>query len=298
MVRIKDFLRRASGLKPDTLRRIDMIEELRPGRLVFADVGRHQPVQEYLYRMAWLDPMISQQPTVELKFSSCTDTLAHYGRQRSEGKLDHLPVDQVSIVRRDGNLKHVHGGGYDRDMASEVIPFEDRFRTAITTCTKTIVDLYYAWGWDDGEAERLRPFNEIATVDYAVRALRTSAREIRAGNAKASIYVIEMLSDECDTEEFTRALLELRDAGAAVLYVRRVSSPSPTYDLPADLHLIERYPLKNEFDDEVVLITGERVVVDVPVWGSRRPRWYRVVPRTKPMPTIAEYNSRPDDHRR
>lgn len=45
MGKIKDFFRRASGLKPDTLRRIDMVEELRPGRLVFADVGRHQPVQ-------------------------------------------------------------------------------------------------------------------------------------------------------------------------------------------------------------------------------------------------------------
>lgn len=294
MGKIKDIIRRASGLKPDTLRRIDMIEELRPGRLVFADVGRHQPVQEYLYRMAWIDPVISLLPTVELKFSSGTDTLAHYGRRRSEGKLDHLPVDQVSILRRDANLGHVNGGSYDRVIASEVVPFEDRFRTAITTCTKTIADIHYTWGWDDGDAERIRPFNEVATVDYAIRALTTSAREIRAGNAKASIYIIEMLSGECDTEEFTKALLELRDAGAAVLYVRRVSSPSPTYDLPADLHLIERYPLKNQFDDEVVLITGERVVVDVPVWGSRRPRWFRVAPKAKPMPTIAEYNSRPD----
>lgn len=298
MGKIKDLFRRASGLKPDTLRRIDMVEELRSGRLVFADVGRQQPVQDYLYRMAWLDPVISKQPTVELKFSSCTDTLAHYGRQRSEGKLDHLPVDQVSIVRRDGNLRHVHGGSYDRDIASETIPFEDRFRTAITTCTKTIADIYYAWGWDDGDKERLQPFNEIDTVDYAVRALTTAAREIRAGNAKASIYIIEMLACECDTEEFTKALLELRDAGAAVLYVRRVESPLPTYDLPADLHLIERYPLKNQFDDEVVLITGERVVIDVPVWGSRRPKWFLASPRVKPMLTIAEYNSQPDDRHR
>lgn len=193
---------------------------------------------------------------------------------------------------------NVHGGSYDRDIASETIPFEDRFRTAITTCRKTIVELYYAWGWDDGDKERLQPFNEIDTVDYSVRALTTTAREIRAGNAQASIYITEMLACECDTEEFTKALLELRDAGAAVLYVRRVESPLPTYDLPADLHLIERYSLNNEFDDEVVLITGERVVIDVPIWRTRRPRWFRVAPRTKAMPTIAKYNTQPDDRRR
>ncbi len=45
-LRVKNILHRAVGLKRDTLRRIDVAEELRPGRLIFADVGRHQTAGE------------------------------------------------------------------------------------------------------------------------------------------------------------------------------------------------------------------------------------------------------------
>jgi hypothetical protein len=291
MGKIKDFLRRTAGWKRDTLRRIDVAEELKPGRLVFADVGRHQPVQEYLYRMAWWDPVLSLQPTVELKFTTCTDTLATYGRRRTEGKLDHLPPEQVAMLRRDCDVVHEGGQSYSYDEASRAVPFEERFSRAITTCSKTIVDLEYVWGWDDAEMERLRPFNQIEAADYLVSALTAAAREIRAGNAKALTYIIEVLSGEFDREDIKSALLSLRDAGAAVLFIRRVDSPSPTYDLPADLHIIERYPLKNQYADEVVLITEERVVIEGLIYDRRRPEWLRNVSDSKVMPTVAEYNT-------
>jgi hypothetical protein len=197
----------------------------------------------------------------------------------------------VSLLRRDCNLVYSGGQSFSRDEATLSVPFEERFWKAITTCTKTVVDLDYVWAWDDAEIENLRPFNEIEPADYLVSALTAAARETRAGNARAHIYIIEVLSEYFDREDVTAALLALRDAGAAVLYLRRVSSPSPTYDLPADLHIIERYPLKNEYDDEVVLITEERVVVKAPIWGSRRPEWFKNPMDSKTMPTVAEYNT-------
>lgn len=293
MGQIKDFLRRLSGWELDTLRRIDIADELRPGKLIFADVGRHQPVQEYLYRMAWWDPVVSRLPTVELKFSTCTDTLATYGRWRAEGKLEHLPREQVALIGRACNLEHAGGQSFSRNEASMAVPFEERFADAIRTCSKTIVDIDYVWGWDDEEMERLRPFNQIQAADILVTALKAAEREIRAGSAKAQIYIIEVLSGEFDREDVTSALLSLRDAGAAILFIRRVGSPSPTYDLPADLHIIERYPLKNSwYADEVVLITEERVVIKGLVYDARRPEWVRRGHGLRmTAPTVAEYNT-------
>jgi hypothetical protein len=291
MGKIKDFLRRAAGLKRDTLRRIDVAEELKPGKLIFADVGRHQPVQEFLYRMAWWDPVVSRLPTVELKFTTFTDTLANYGRRRTEGEFEHLPIEQVALLRRDCEVVHEGGQCYSYDEASRATPFEERFSRAITTCSKTIVHLDYVWGWSDDETARLRPFNEISAADVLISALTVAEREIRAGTAKAQTYIIEVLSGEFDREDVKSALLSLRDAGAAILFIRRVGSPSPTYDLPADLHIIERYPLKSEYDDEVVLITEERAVVKGHIVGRLRPEWFGNDSDQKLMPTVAEYNT-------
>lgn len=291
MGKIKDILRRAAGLKRDTLRRIDIADELKPGRLIFADVGRHQPIQEYLRRVAWWDPVISRRPTVELASSTVIDTLATYGRWRSEGKLAHIPSEQVALLRRDCNLVNEGGGAYSCDEASKTARFEERLAHAVTTCSKTIVDIGDVWGWDDEQNERLRPFNEISEADLLVGALTVAEREMRAGTAKANTYIIEVLSGVADRKDVTAALHSLRDAGAAILFIRRATAPMPTYDLPADLHIIERYPLKNPlYADEAVLITEERVVVKGLVYGSRRHEWVTSREREMTMPTVAEYN--------
>lgn len=285
--------RKAAGYRRDTLRRIDLAEELRPGRLVFADVGRHQPVQEYLYRIAWWDPIISLRPTVELKFETTTDTLATYGRWRHEGKLDHLPESQVALLQRDCNLVHAGGQSYSSDEESGSVPFSDRFEMAITTCSKTIVDMGRVWGYED-ERERLKAVNAIDEADLLVAILQVAERAVRSGTAKAHTFIVEALSGQVDRRDVTAALLALRDAGAAVLFIRRATAPMPTYDMPADLHMIERYPLKNDYGDELVLVTEERVVVAGTYPSHKRPEWVsRAMAKRlsrKAMPTVEEYN--------
>lgn len=294
---LRDIKSKISGMvKLPQCRRVDLEVELQPGRLILLDSGMHQPIREYASYMANLGTLAHRR-TVEIRSWGYSSSRSAYRERYAKDYKTPLlhyaaPSGSYSVVDRkifelDGKRVSEFDPYDSRNPAVERVnpAFAQELEASITTDLKTLVSLYYCMNRDPGDMEAAL----VESIDIGIAAVEKSKAEGR----EIPVFIIDVMKGD-DSPAIRDALKRLKDAGAPVLVVYTVSRPCPMTDLPSDLHMIERYELKTRFDDEVMLSTGEIVVIaeywttDIPQKG-RRPRWW---PDDKigPLQTVSQYN--------
>jgi hypothetical protein len=272
---LRDMAAKMSGMvRAPECRRLDLEAELRPGRLILLDSGMHQPIRHYASFMPNLGTLAHRR-TVEIRsWGFLTSWKAHRARQdrrhRERGYKPYYPevsgdygLVERKVFERDGERvsQFEMYSTENRPVEKLNSTFAAELQSSIETNLKTLVSLEHCMNRDEGDMES-------ALVE----------------SINIGIAAVEQAKDE--------GLELLKDAGAPILVVYTVSSPCPMTDLPSDLHMIERYQLKSQFEDEVMLSTEERVVI-VGMnehWKIERPRWVHPDANITPLQSVAQYN--------
>jgi hypothetical protein len=292
---IGDMVARLSGrVKVQGRRALDLEGELRPGRLLLLDSGMHQPVQYHARIMTNLGSLADKR-TVEIRsWGFDSSRISHYERHdrrhRENNRKPHYPnpsgefgIVYRKVFERDGALVDaIERYSLENRPAEKVNPvFAAELAESIEAKLKTLVSLEHCLNRDGGDMESAL----VESIDIGIAAVRRAAAEAR----EAPIFIVDVMKED-DSPAIRDALARLKEAGAAILVVYTVSSPCPMTDMPSDLHMIERYPLKTRFEDELVLATEEIVVIARmdEVWKIDRNRWIKRDDR--PLQTVAEYN--------
>lgn len=294
---LRDMAAKMSGMvRAPECRRLDLEAELRPGRLILLDSGMHQPIRHYASFMPNLGTLAHRR-TVEIRsWGFLTSWKAHRARQdrrhRERGYKPYYPevsgdygLVERKVFERDGERvsQFEMYSTENRPVEKLNSTFAAELQSSIETNLKTLVSLEHCMNRDEGDMESAL----VESINIGIAAVEQAKDE----GLELPVFFIDVMKGD-DSPAIREALKRLKDAGAPILVVYTVSSPCPMTDLPSDLHMIERYQLKSQFEDEVMLSTEERVVIAGmnEHWKIERPRWVHPDANSTPLQSVGQYN--------
>lgn len=127
----------------------------------------------------------------------------------------------------------------------------------------------------------------------ALKTVELAVAEIAAGGGRLPILVIDLLPD-FENDEVHDLVRRINGHGCGVMLFRLVYVATPTTKLMSDLHIVERYPLRNKasifpnWENEAYLATGERVLVKTER-KIEQPLWSRGKSKSVMVPSMADY---------
>lgn len=258
------------------LRVVDPAGVTMRGGITVIDSGLSHPLVQHFEHSA-VREHFSNVPTIDV---GTFRTLKAIYRNPSNYKPDigFLDDSQVALVEK------VHGMSVDHAGETNA-SFEEDIKTAILTVKRTAIDLH--------DVHVGKEFME--TLVSTLRTVELSVAEMAAKGRRLPILVMDILPD-FENDEVHDLIKRINNHGCGVMLFRLVYVATPTTKIPSDLHVVERYPLRNKtpttssWENEAYLATGERVLVKTDR-VIEQPSWRRRKSKTAIVPSLADYDA-------
>lgn len=274
---VRNYLAAVLGYQPATrMRVVDPVEVVMKGGISIIDSGWTHPLVQHFEHFA-IRKHFADVPTIDLGVFRRLKAL-YWNPSNYKPETGFLDASQVSLIEKMSGTAVREGGKVS-------VSFEDEIRTAILTAKRTVIDLY------DAYVEK----EFIETLVSTLKMMELAVAEISAGGGRLPILVIDLLPD-FENDEVHDLIRRINRHGCGVMLFRLVYVATPTTKLMSDLHIVERYPLRNKasifpnWENEAYLATGERVLVKTER-NIEQPLWIRGKSNSVMVPSMADYEA-------
>lgn len=272
---VKNHVAALLGFEPaPRLRMVDPVDVVMKGGISVIDSGWTHPLVQHFEHFA-IRKHFTDVPTIDLGIFR---RLKAVYRNPSSFRPDigFLESSQVVLVEK------VPGISVD-DVCDANASFEEDIKTAILTVKRTVIDLY------DVYLEK----EFVETLVSALKTVEFAIVEMAAKGRRLPVLVIDLLPD-FENDEVHDLIRRINGYGCGVMLFRLVYVATPTTKIVSDLHIVERYPLRNpifsSWENEAYLATGERVLVKTD-GKIKRPLWRRANSEAGMVPSLTDYEA-------
>lgn len=276
-MKIANFIGGLLGLERyKTSPSLNLIQELDSGKLILVDAGIHSPVQRRVREITLWDEFVEEK-TVEIRCWSSFFS-AHPNRMKFiDHDYDGERKFHTDNVRFFGNT---HYPDYNEKIADGDLPgFVEQIKASIKSTCKTVISIRY-------HCE-----SEIVKIEEILKGAISVVQSMTAQKETLPLFMIE-LSIMYDIPRIQSLIKDLHALGPKVVVVRLVDTPTPTSNMNADIHIVERSPFLEYLNQEaeVLLKSGTYATVTPFYQPPLRRRWVSKE-FTRPIPSIEEYNA-------